>query len=68
MKQDSPFLKVLEIIGVIKIPKKKMEGKDRSGTIECPKCKVGHVKWIQVAYNGHTRGQCTTEGCLSWIE
>jgi hypothetical protein len=40
---------------------------DRRETIECPKCK-GRLHLSQSCYNGHVRGHCETEGCVSWIE
>lgn len=39
----------------------------KQGVIECPKCK-GKLHLSQSAYNGHVRGQCETEGCVSWVE
>jgi len=40
---------------------------DRHEVIECPKCK-GKLEMFQSSHNGHVRGQCETEGCLSWME
>jgi len=37
------------------------------GVIECPVCKnILHYKISQS--NGHCHGQCSTEGCLCWME
>lgn len=33
----------------------------------CPCCADGTLT-ITIAGNGHTRGQCSTKGCISWIE
>lgn len=38
-----------------------------SGTIECPKCK-GVLHFSKAKSNGHTRGKCESENCLSWME
>lgn len=35
--------------------------------IECPSCK-GRLYLSQSSYNGHVRGRCETENCVSWIE
>lgn len=43
----------------------KKDGKPK-GQITCPKCQ-GILRYT-IASNGHTRGRCTTENCLSWIE
>jgi hypothetical protein len=39
---------------------------DRHGTFTCPICQQ-HGEWSK-AYNGHSRGSCDTEGCLSWMQ
>ena len=35
---------------------------------ECPCCETGTLTIVLAASNGHSRGQCSTKGCLSWIE
>jgi hypothetical protein len=40
---------------------------DERGAMPCPKC-TGTLHWSRAAYNGHIWGQCSTEGCLSWME
>jgi hypothetical protein len=42
-------------------------GRSSVGTIECPKCQ-GVLDYGISGYNGHTRGKCQTEGCITWIE
>lgn len=37
------------------------------GSIVCPRC-GGELKFSTSSYNGHIRGACTTEDCLSWIQ
>lgn len=39
----------------------------KQDVIECPKCK-GRLHLSQSSYNGHVRGQCETNNCVSWIE
>lgn len=40
--------------------------KDDRGKIKCPKC-GGELHYSRAKTNGHVWGQCTTEGCLSWM-
>lgn len=35
--------------------------------INCPRCGC-ELRASYTASNGHTRGKCSTEGCLEWIE
>lgn len=37
------------------------------GEVVCPAC-GGTVRYAVVARNGHMRGKCSTEGCVSWLE
>lgn len=36
------------------------------GSVVCPKCS-GDLNFSVAKSNGHIRGKCTTEGCLSWM-
>lgn len=38
-----------------------------TGTFDCPKCPKGVIRYYRSS-NGHTKGCCSTEGCLSWIQ
>lgn len=38
------------------------------GHMNCPRCNKELGIVYSVAPNGHTRGNCLTPGCLSWIE
>lgn len=40
---------------------------DRSEIVECPVCK-GKLNLFQSSRNGHTSGNCETNGCVSWME
>jgi hypothetical protein len=55
------------IIQIIKRVKSEHRGNDWRGLEMCPKCNgdlyMGHSK-----QNGHTWGECETEGCLKWVE
>jgi len=49
---------------------KENHGKPESDVIdsmECPKC-GGVLQYGVSSYNGHTRGKCDTENCLTWME
>lgn len=39
-----------------------------SGIMPCPCCKVGTLRYSRAAYNGHIHGNCTTTGCVAWME
>ena len=39
-----------------------------AGSIDCPSCKTGKVSYSVSSYNGHIWAQCTTPGCVNWIE
>ena len=39
-----------------------------SGTIDCPVCKLGKLKYSRAAYNGHVHGRCSHNNCVSWME
>jgi len=40
----------------------------RAGAIPCLVCKEGEVKYSVDASNGHVWAQCSTLGCVSWME
>jgi hypothetical protein len=42
-------------------------GRALQQTVKCPACGGSLTLGISTV-NGHTRGQCETKGCLSWIE
>ena len=49
---------------VVKVTK----GKRRvAGSIKCPICATGDLSYT-VAGNGHIHGQCSKDGCVSWME
>jgi hypothetical protein len=42
---------------------------DTSGKIDCPICKTGKVSYSRAgSYNGHVSAQCSSAGCVYWIE
>lgn len=43
------------------------KAKGVAGRIQCPVCEKGKVNYT-VASNGHVHAQCTTEGCVNWME
>jgi hypothetical protein len=40
-------------------------GKD---SLPCPVCKTGTLHYSVASYNGHLWGQCTTQGCVAWMQ
>jgi hypothetical protein len=37
------------------------------GTIECPACERGVLEWF-VMPNHHVHAECSSPGCLNWVE
>lgn len=62
---DERLQHILAAMALIKPFRKR--GQSTTGTIECPKCK-GILDYGIAGYNGHTRGKCRTEQCLTWIQ
>lgn len=46
--------------------KRGMEGS--SGTIKCPVCADGTLRFSRSGYNGHIHAGCSTDGCVRWME
>ena len=48
---------------------KEKVGKERgvAGSMPCPCCETGTLFYCVSAYNGHTRGNCTS-CCVRWME
>jgi hypothetical protein len=44
------------------------KGNGGKGSLPCPVCTTGTLHYSVAAYNGHLWGQCSTNGCLSWME
>jgi hypothetical protein len=38
------------------------------GSMPCPVCKTGTLRYSRAAYNGHVHGRCSTDGCVAWME
>jgi hypothetical protein len=38
------------------------------GSMSCPVCKTGTLRYSRAAYNGHVHAGCSTEGCVRWME
>lgn len=43
------------------------KGNGGCGSITCPACE-GTVRYSIAGYNGHCHGQCSTNGCASWMQ
>jgi transcriptional regulator with XRE-family HTH domain len=41
-------------------------GRDAGGTIICPKCQ-NQLLYMRSGLNGHSRGKCVIDDCISWI-
>lgn len=39
-----------------------------SGNMKCPVCETGNLRYSRAAYNGHIHAQCSTKGCVAWME
>lgn len=39
-----------------------------AGTMPCPVCKTGTLRYSRAALNGHIHAACTTKTCVSWME
>lgn len=46
--------------------KKGMPG--NTGSIPCPCCAGGTVRFTRAGYNGHIHAVCSTAGCAAWME
>ena len=57
---------VLKAVRVIREKHGKATSLPLGGTMVCPKC--SGVLHYRIAPNGHTRGRCDTDKCLSWIQ
>lgn len=57
-------------IGIIRaeIVKRVEETKQRSGSMPCPACKTGTVRYSQAQCNGHVHAACSTKDCAHWME
>ncbi len=38
------------------------------GTIACPVCATGQLRYSVANYNGHIHAKCSTDKCVAWIE
>lgn len=38
------------------------------GTIDCPACGTGKVRFAVAGINGHIWAKCSTQGCAEWVE
>jgi hypothetical protein len=46
----------------------KKNPKGATGKVPCEACGTGEIHLSMSEYNGHVHGQCTTAGCVSWME
>jgi hypothetical protein len=38
------------------------------GSIPCPVCTTGTLRFSRAGYNGHIHAACTTDDCVNWME
>lgn len=38
------------------------------GSLPCPVCKTGELRYTKAASNGHVHASCTTAKCVTWVE
>ena len=39
-----------------------------NGAMACPVCNAGTLRYSRASCNGHVHAQCSTEGCVAWME
>jgi len=44
------------------------KGHGGQDSLPCPVCKSGTLRYSVASYNGHLWGQCSTKGCVSWMQ
>lgn len=43
-------------------------GNGGAGSLPCPVCKTGTIRYSVASVNGHMMARCSTAGCVSWME
>jgi hypothetical protein len=38
------------------------------GSIKCPICNLGELRYSRASYNGHVHARCSNKTCVSWME
>lgn len=64
---EQAIARLMTAAPVIAEVKQLHKGENWQGTRDCPVC-GGALTLRHSAYNGHVHGQCSTAGCLSWME
>jgi hypothetical protein len=44
------------------------KGNGGQGSLKCPVCQEGTLRYGVASYNGHMHAACTKAGCVSWME
>lgn len=44
------------------------KGNGGTGSVPCPVCKTGTLRYSVAGYNGHMHGRCTTADCVAWMQ
>jgi hypothetical protein len=45
-----------------------IKGHGGQGSLKCPVCTDGTLRYSVASYNGHMHAGCSTRGCVSWME
>lgn len=64
---DAVVDRMQKVDPLIRRIKSENKGKDIQVIESCPEC-AGKLHIKHISSNGHTRGCCETENCLSWME
>ena len=43
-------------------------GHGGAGSVKCPACEDGMIRYTVSSYNGHMHAGCSTDGCVRWME
>lgn len=44
------------------------KGNGGCGSLPCPVCKTGTLRYSVANCNGHMHGRCSTNGCVAWMQ
>lgn len=69
IKEFLSKMKVARAAIMEKITELGQKKKNVTGQIPCPVCKVGTLSYSRAGrFNGHIHANCSTEGCVQWME
>jgi len=68
LSEDAEFEVYAQNTNVARAAIMEKSGGSGAGAFRCPICTVGTLNYSIARCNGHVRAQCTTKGCVNWIE